>query len=253
MDYLKKFDKIVDEECLKHKYYKQKKLKRLETGFVTKDIYGNIITKTPINARQFSAILDKYGVFEQMKDPKAFNVLASSLFSTLRNQFSQEEVDDMIAHVNIIGFTEDRIRDAILAASGQPSTATNFSELILDLLQYFTAPAQYQLAPDVQEDVGVVEQIEDIIQSAQPFTPSLFPTGYIPELPTQREMAVGEAERAQMEAQAGRPTQLTLTGQRGRPAETLIGGGTFSLELPPSRFAFPTVQRQFSPSSLSLF
>ena len=101
--------------------------------------------------------------------------------------------------------------------------------------------------PSVTEEVGIIGGIGEVLERAGEYNP--YPAGYVPELPTQREEIVGEVQRTQQETLEGRPTQLYLTGAAGRPQSTLMSGETFQLELPPTRFEYPTLTRQTSPTS----
>ena len=257
INYLENFDKIVDKECLKLKKNKLVREKRLVDGYITKDVKGNILSKTPINFRQYQSLLNKYGVFEKVEHIESLD----QIFYNLMFSYSYDEVNAMMDFINRIGWGEENVKYAYENLSGKESQARNLFEHILELLQYYTPPPPPPTPPSTatptpastrpptptlpDEDEGILGDIAEILETAS--SERFF--GGVPELPTAREIRRGEFERAAQERLEGRPTQLTMSGFAGRPQSTLLSGDPFQLELPPQRFQIPTITQQPSPSS----
>ena len=256
INYLQNFDKIVDKECLKLKKNKLVREKRIVDGYFIRDGKGNILSKTPINFRQYQAILNKYGVFEKVERGETLD----QIFYNLMNKYSYDEVDAMVDFINRVGWTENNIKSVYENLSGKESKGRDLYENILELLQVMIPPTPPPTPPStatptpvstrpsspvIPEDEGILGDISQILESAS--TGTFF--GGVPELPTTRETRRGEVERAARESLEGRPTQLTMSGFAGRPQSTLLSGETFQLELPPQRFQTPTITQQPSPSS----
>jgi len=251
INYLQNFDKIVDKECLKLKKNKLVREKRIVDGYITKDGKGNILSKTPINFRQYQSLLNKYGVFEKVERVETLD----QLFYNLMFSYSYDEVNAMMDFINRVGWAEADVKYAYETLSGKESQARNLFENILELLQYYTPPppptppstatptpaSTRPPSPVIPEDEGILGRIEEILGGAA--TGTYF--GGVPELPTTREMVRGEFQRAAQERLEGRPTQLTMTGFAGRPQTTLLSGDPFQLELPAERYVLPTISRDY--------
>jgi len=270
INYLQNFDKIVDKECLKLKKNKLVREKRIVDGYIIRDGNNNILSKTPINFRQYQSLLNKYGVFEKVEQVETLD----QLFYNLMFSYSYDEVNAMMDFINRVGWAETDVKYAYETLSGKESQARNLFENILELLQYYTPPPPPPPTPPSSatttppssatttpsatrppsprstrpasptppdEDEGILGRIEEILGGAA--TGTYF--GGVPELPTTREMVRGEFQRAAQERLEGRPTQLTMTGFAGRPQTTLLSGDPFQLELPAERYVLPTISRDY--------
>ena len=238
MDYLKKFDKLVERDCLEYKKYKNRELSKLNRGITKKDVYGNIITKDFINKKQYISLLEEYGAFKKMEDAS----ILDDLFTTLLSTYTFEQANTFLMLINNLNWNINDIQNAYASMTGNTSQSTNFNEAVIELASIMITPF-----PSVAEEVGIIGGIGEVLESAGVYNP--YPAGYVPELPTQREKIVGETQRTQQETLEGRPTQLYLTGVAGRPQSSLMSGETFQLELPAERYVYPTLTRQTSPSS----
>lgn len=242
MDYLKKFDKLVERDCLEYKKYKNRELSKLNRGVVKKDVYGNIITKDFINKKQYISLLEEYGAFKKMEDAS----ILDDLFTTLLSTYTFEQANTFLMLINNFNWNINDIQNAYASTTGNTSQATNFNEAVIEFASVIIPPF-----PSVTEEVGIIGGIGEVLERAGEYNP--YPVGYDPELPTQREEIVGEVQRTQQETLEGRPTQLYLTGKAGRPQSTLMSGETFQLELPPIRYVYPTLTKYTSPPESFLY